>query len=309
MPNEAKQRFLDLTVQEISLVDAPANEVEFLVVKRLNDTEGEPMPNANTNPTDGAVEQQTTKKADAEVVSVDAGETSDQAVTKALEQVNQLVRGIADTVQAVKSANAPAPAPAPAPAASEEDVEKTSNPARKVFKAQLEKAGVKGEALKSALAEYDAETKKASEPAEKPAAETSTKKGTEESEELTDATKALEALSEVVEKAKKFTPKRQEALKQAIGTLSSLLSELSPSADAASSDTANGGSGLVSLTKAIEGLTETVTKALAEVQETTKALGARVETVEKARNAPSALPPENNDQPETVKKSFWSGVI
>ena len=34
LPNEEKRRFTDLRVDEVSLVDSPANEEEFAIIKR-----------------------------------------------------------------------------------------------------------------------------------------------------------------------------------------------------------------------------------------------------------------------------------
>ena len=78
MPNQAKQRFLELSVNEISVVDTPANEVEFLVMKRMEDDSMETTTETVT---------ETQKDANAEVVTVDAGASEDAAVNKALEQV------------------------------------------------------------------------------------------------------------------------------------------------------------------------------------------------------------------------------
>lgn len=294
MPNEAKQRFLDLVVGEISIVDTPANEVEFLVVKRL--TEGEM-----------ATEQQTTAKAaentGAEVVNLQADGEGDN-VAKALEQVNTLVQTIA---KSIKDAAAPAPAApaapaAAAPAAPAADVEKAKKgKQRDMYKAQLEKAGVKDKDLEKAMSEYDGAepaeqpTTKAAEPAPAPAVDT---------EEAT-AQKALELLGVAIAKAKTFTPKRQDALKAAVEQLQTLMAELAPAPAAGQTPAADiGNSGLVALTKAIGDLTKTVTESI----ETTKALGERVTKVEQTREAPTALGNEGTDTQET-KKSFWHGVL
>ena len=76
MPKEAKRRFVGLDTEEVSLVDTPANEVEFLVVKNTED------------PSMGA-----TAKVEKEVVPVEVD--GDENVTKALAHVS----GIVDILQ------------------------------------------------------------------------------------------------------------------------------------------------------------------------------------------------------------------
>lgn len=307
MPSEAKQRFLDLDVAEISLVDTPANEVEFLVLKRLSDTEDEPMANQSTTTT---VEQPTTKAAaapaaGAEVVALEAPATdagNETAVNKALAQVTALVQSIATTVQATK-----AQAAAEVLETDAEKAKKKGNPMREMYSKALEKAGTKGDELAKAMEAFDAE-------AAKSAGEASTAKSIEHSAEDTQeqaAEKALEALSNAVSKAKKFTPKREAALKSAIDGLSTLLAEISSANASAPAATSGdlGESGLIGLTKALTSLTEQVTKGLAEVQETTKGLITRVESVEKARLPSTALPEDTTEKPVDVKKSFWNGVL
>ena len=114
MPNEAKQRFLDLDVGEISLVDTPAIEREILVMKRL---EEDSMGTETT-----VTETQKNDNGGAEVVAVDVETTSadDAAVTKALGNVASIVENIA------KAAGVKMPVtdstPAPADASSTEEV-------------------------------------------------------------------------------------------------------------------------------------------------------------------------------------------
>ena len=72
--NDTKRRFVELKVNEISLVDIPANEKEFAVIKRLQEET-----------------KMTVKKEEVEKVKVEVEEPKDDAVEKALEKVTDLV--------------------------------------------------------------------------------------------------------------------------------------------------------------------------------------------------------------------------
>ncbi|MGW8177934.1 MAG: hypothetical protein ACWGQW_03955, partial [bacterium] len=147
MPNEAKQRFLDLSVGEISLVDTPAIEREILVMKRL---EEDSMGNEAT------VTETQNDNGGAEVVAVDVEATTDAAVNKALSDVASMVENIAKAAGVNLATPNPAPPAAEAtPAAEDVDTEKATDKRRGMYKAQLVKAGITGDAMTKAMAEYD----------------------------------------------------------------------------------------------------------------------------------------------------------
>jgi hypothetical protein len=309
LPNEAKQRFLDLDVGEISLVDTPAIEREILVMKRL---EEEPMGTETT-----VTETQKEKDGGAEVVAVDVETTSadDAAVTKALGNVASIVENIAKAAgvsMPVKKEDSTPVADESADASSAEDVdtEKAKKGMREMYKAQLTKAGISGEAMTKAMAEYDKAF-----PPFPPASKTTTKSvepqpSVEELEEQ-EAVKALTLLEQAVSKAKRFTPARVAELQKAVEALQKLLAVVdvpqgaSPKTSAPS-NTMFGGSGVQELTKAIEQLTSTVTKSM----EGQVALKERIETIEKSRMPAQALDGEETaTTTETTEKSFWAGVL
>src|SRR5690554_2338418 len=91
MPRQATQRFLDLAVGEVSLVDSPANEQVFNVVKSLNQEDGDMADAANTEVTKG----NTGGDSNVETVSVEVAKATNEAVEKAMAQVTQLVENIA----------------------------------------------------------------------------------------------------------------------------------------------------------------------------------------------------------------------
>lgn len=308
MPNEAKQRFLDLDVGEISLVDTPAIEREILVMKRL---EEDSMGTETT-----VTETQKKDNGGAEVVAVDVGNTSadDAAVTKALGNVASIVENIAKAAGVRMPAADSAPASAAgeaADASSTEDVdtEKAKGNMRGMFKAQLAKAGISGDAMTKAMAEYD-KAFPPFPPAQKTTKNVEPQPSAEELEEQ-EAVKALTLLEQAVSKAKRFTPARVAELQKAVEALQKLLAVVdvpqgtSPKTTAPGS-TMFGGSSVQELTKAIEGLTTSVNKSL----EGQAALTERIETIEKSRTPAQALDGEGTaTTTETTEKSFWAGVL
>ena len=82
MPAQPKRRFLKLNVGEVSLVDSPANEVEFLVTKNLEEQ----------------VMGEQHETAERVVVEQPAGGESDVATV--LKHVNAIVENIATVVKA-----------------------------------------------------------------------------------------------------------------------------------------------------------------------------------------------------------------
>jgi hypothetical protein len=314
LPNQPKQRFLALNVNEISVVDTPANEVEFLVMKRLEESSMET--------TDATVTETEKNTPTPELVEVEAATASenDAAVNKALEQVASMVENIAKasgvkiggegetgetgdpgeaepTTTTTKAEGEGETEPAEEDAAK---AKKTFDP-RAMFGKQLKAAGVTGDAFTKAMANFD----KAFKPFQ-PGASTQppVQKDATGGEETPDAEE------QAIQKAKRFTPAREAQFKSALETLTKLLSDMqqiptggSPSTTTPSG-TSFGASGVATLTKAIETLTETVTKS----NEDSAKLAERVEAIEKARNPSQSLEADGETDTPT-KKSFWAGVL
>jgi hypothetical protein len=294
---DAKQRFIDLSVHEVSLVDTPANEVEFLVLKRLESTE-ETMTTESQEAADKGNEGGNTQP-----VVVDSQKRAEGASAD-LNKVVSLIENIAKELGATPEQKADAEQ-----LAGDAEVEKAMPGAgakRKAFRADLQKSGVAGDALKSAMAAFDkclsmgteVEQKKATEP-EKPAA----KEEKPVAKSAGEVAESITAEDIAAIKAKTITPARAETLKGIIEQLSKML----PSEAPASSE---GSLPMADLTKALTEALAPISKTLNEVVETSKKLETRVETVEKARAPSTTLPEgEGTEKVEKAKKSFWSGAI
>jgi uncharacterized coiled-coil protein SlyX len=300
LPNQAKQRFLSLDVAEVSVVDAPANEVEFLVHKRA--TEDATMGDTNTSATaPAAVEKQNQAP---EVISQPATAASTEAVEKAMAQVTALVEGIA------KAAGATIVDPEEARDAEAEKARKGMGAMRKTYREQLKAAGLKGDAMKSAMAAFDkcammeAEMSK-----EAPATKSATPELTPEQQASVVAQKALEELSQSITKGKMFTKERQDKMKAALDQLKAVMDEMGTVPTGASPATSTpdtttfGASGVAELTKSLTELKDQISAGLTEISK-------RVEAVEKSRAPGNALPNDATDgKPAPVKKSLWSGIL
>jgi hypothetical protein len=296
---DAKQRFIDLSVHEVSLVDTPANEVEFLVLKRLESTE-ETMTTESQEAAGKGNEG-----GDTQPVVVESQKRATDGASADLNKVVSLIENIAKELGATPEQKADA-----AQVAGDAEVEKAMPGAgakRKAFRADLQKSGVSGDALKSAMAAFDkclamgteVEQKKATEPP-KPAAKEDDKPVAKSAGEVAESITAedIEAI-----KAKTITPARAETLKGIIEQLSKLLPSEAPAAG-------DGALPMADLTKALSEALAPISKQLTDVIETSKKLESRVETVEKARAPSTTLPEgEGTEKVEKAKKSFWSGAI
>lgn len=202
---------MDLRVGEVSLVDTPANEQVFLVAKRLQE---------DSDMTTGT-EQTSTPEADAGAsqVSVEVAKAENDAVQAAMGQVSDLVAGIAKAAGVELEQTTEG----------DVDTEKAGADARKLHQAALTKAGLKGDALKTAMASFD----KAMEPKKPPflKKDEDTKKSAEGDQEVTvDDSQTMEdtveATLDTISKAKAFTPARVAKLSEALETLQKLLMEV-----------------------------------------------------------------------------------
>ncbi len=329
MPNVPKQRFLELHVGEISLVDSPANEHEYIVVKRLNQESGD-MANENTEVIQtGDAEDTTVAKNNGsgdtpESVTVEVAKAQSEAVEKAMASVTQIVETITKS-----AASPPSASSGDSGDETDSDVEKAMKPAD-MYKAQLVKAGMKGEALTKAMDEFNkafppmfkpgasmkAPIKKSNDETASETADAGTdvqKNQEPDTDNDTNVQKALEALAVGVQKAKAFTPGRQKELQKAIETLSNLAKELgmkeipagSPPSTTVPGTAMFGETGLKPIMKALEDLKGVMEKQANEVTDVSK----RLEAVEKTKQPSQSVEGEGDTDSQSVQKSFWSGVI
>jgi len=309
LPAQAKRRFLKLNVGEVSLVDSPANEVEFLVTKNLEENVmGEQQANAAER---------------VEVEQAAGGESDVQAVLK---HVSAIVENIASVAKA-EGGQASAPAIAAATGGetateteSEEDVEKSS------FTAMMKTAGVtlsKEQMDKLKAAGFD--PSQSFPTAKKPMAKTS--KAAEpatEAEAVAETVLTIEGLSSLITKAKKFTPGRIEKLKGAVEALKGLLEEIdsvpqgtNPGVSPSGSQSfgSSGVKGLaegsnVDTSKAKDPTMADVLKAVNGLVEVVKGLGSEVESIKKARPASESLEAKGGTETNTKKSgNIWSGLL
>jgi hypothetical protein len=280
MSNKAKQRFVELEVGEVSIVDSPANEKEFAVIKNLNEEVGDM---ADDNVKKNMDESESEAQQDApEKVSVEVDKATDKAVAKAMGQVTEMISNISKAVGAAteKSESKPEGAEKSEKQDGEESTEETG----------------------------DAEVQKDKENAD----------AQEASEDVSEdnVEKTLTALAQAVEKAKRFTPKREAALKAALAQLTTLAKELGmteipvgASPPVSTPKGATFGASSTGVSKALEELTGKLNEALAGIQETTKGLTERVEKMEETRMPSKSVDGEGGTDTQKTNKSFWAGVL
>lgn len=284
MANEAKQRFVELEVGEVSIVDSPANEKEFAVIKNLNEEVGD-MADDNVKKNMDEASEGESQQDTPEKVSVEVDKATDAAVAKAMEQVTEMIGTISKAVGA----------------ATEKGGEPETKP-KGVEKSE------KQDGEKSTKEAGDAEVQKDVENAD----------GQETSDDTSEDSveKTLTALAQAVEKAKRFTPKREAALKAALAQLTTLAKELGvteiPVGASPPVSTPKGamfGASSTGVSKALEELTTKLNEALAGVQETTKGLTERVEKMEGTRMPSKSVDDEGGTDTQKTEKSFWAGVL
>ena len=293
--NKTKRRFLDLKVNEISLVDLPANQKEFAVVKRLQEEE---MPDEIKNQ---ASADDVEKKAEAE-------ETKDEnkAVEEAMGKVVSMVEGLVQKKEAEEKdeekEEVKEEVKEEAEEKAEEKTEKAESKNRSIFKQQLVENGIEGDALESALKKFDDQMNDDNEKVEK------REEAVEDKE-----TQILEALESSILKAKRFTPGRMKTLKSVVDTLQSLMKELTPIQmnEEANQPEASFPTGIdTSVSKAIEKMAGVFEEKMTEMAETNKSLNDRVEAIEKVRNPSASIEEEGDtDKEAKVEKSFWGDVL
>lgn len=324
MPKQAQQRFVDLAVGEVSLVDSPANERVFNVVKSLNQENGD-MADTTTD----------VNKNDAQVetVPVDVAKATNEAVEKAMSQVTALVEGISKAVGEEPAADAAGATETEVAKTDGEgdtevvDTEKAVDKAKKAamlakLQKSMEKKGLKGDALKSAV---DVAMRSiAATGAFKPGGDTEPpeKKTTKNVDGDNAEAPALDQEAVIQETLKAIqvglagaqqAPQTQDAVKAAIAALQNLEKAMSMQkvpANASPSTTVPsttqfGSSGLKDITKALAGITE----ALQGVQNVNKSLAERVDGIESTRLPSTSESGTDGTTTQTTQKSIWSGVL
>ena len=94
MANVPKRRFVELSVDEVSIVDSPANEEHFIVIKNLQDLQEVNMPGEKNEETTQVVAKDDVGQQNPEKISVEVDKATDEAVAKAMEQVADLINNI-----------------------------------------------------------------------------------------------------------------------------------------------------------------------------------------------------------------------
>jgi hypothetical protein len=327
MSKEADRLYLALTVDEISVVDEPANEKQIIVAKR-KEQEMSTAAAAQTPDKAPAIENdEPVEAAGAEVVQTEVDDGTPDEVVEALKNL---------------VANAAAIAKAKKPYKAKPD---KLPPFLKAMEEKLQKAGMgKGEiakALEAAKASFGSSGLFTDEPVAKttdePAAKTTPEPEVPDEDEL--VMKTLEAIA----KAKSFTPGRIKKLVQAITNLDALLDELGidkaafgpsglvatgtaamsqpPIMDAAGTGGAGKpgnpikkGKGEPEPTPEItaEVIAEAIVKALDPITKQVSEVAERVESIEKARapsTQPGGLGGDGAEEPVSKNKRLWAGVL
>lgn len=284
---DAQRRFVDLEVDEVSLVGSPANEVPFLVTKSKRKVEDPSMV--------AKAEKQTE---DSQTVQVEqSSEASAEVVRKCLASVESIVKNVVS----IQKGEAQEPA--------EEALDITKG----VTVAQLlAKSGMDGDTLKSALSALNKAgvdiTKTLSAPADTAKAETPKAQSSEE---------LMDMFSSVIQKAARLTPARVKQLQDAQELLKLVLEGVSvgESPKTKTPDGQNPGSGIqTQLAKSAEPSEvvtkslEAVTTGLAQITTVLKGLSDRIETIEKAK-PPSSSDGVTTTDTKKAKTSLFAGVI
>lgn len=329
MARQAKQRFVSLDVGEVSLVDSPANEREFAVVKSLNQEDIEMADKTEVTKSDDTVEN----------VSLEVAKATSEAVEKAMAQVGEVVKATMEAANAASDVEQSESNVNKSDDTDSEDVEKGLTKEQKAMRDQMRKKlesqcaakGMKGDMLTKAvdvamraLAGQGAFMPGAS--AKKPEQMKDTSKSDEPGSEDSDVAKSAgvntqEIVNEVIKQVAGglqgaqaiSAPSAQKALKAAIETLQELMKQVSMQSvpvggmpkNNLPSSTMYGGSGIKDVTKALEPLNET----LGSLRDAQKALTERIEQIEKTRQPDTSGGGSDDTVTQETKKSMWQGVL
>jgi hypothetical protein len=284
---DPQRRFIDLEVDEVSLVGSPANEVPFLVTK------------SKRKPEDSSMVAKAEKTEDSQTVQVEqTSEASAEVVRKCLKSVENIVKNVIT----MKGEELPA-------------VESIDVTKGITVSDLLTKAGMEGDVLKSALgalakAGVDT-TKMLSAPA---AVETTKAVETPKAQTSEDV---MEVFAQVIQKAARLTPARVKQLQDAQELLKLVLEGVSvgESPKTKTPDGQNPGSGIqTQLAKAAEPTEVTkslvaITEGMTQISTVLKGLSERMESLEKAKPASSSDAPNTTDTKKAKGASLFAGVI
>lgn len=307
-PAGAKRRFVDLEVNEVSLVDQAANNQTFLVCKRLSQDPSEETEIMNGNKATEPSKQGGAPATQTPAVDVTKGANAAPAAAPA------------------PAATASTPAPA-APAVEETEVEKATKDMVEKFKA----LGMTEEVAKKAAAEaakcmdepMKTKTKKAADAAPAPAAPASSESAEDDEEE----DGGLDAVVDAIQKGKRFTPKRMKALKAAVDSLQAVLSEVGEPSELPKGNgvTASGvtetaptqksaaapapaGITLADIQSVVEKAVAPVAQRLEAVEKSAAATSTTVADIQKSRLPPTSAPADGTDTTATQKNKNGNGV-
>ncbi len=283
MSKDAKRRFHDLEVNEVSLVGSPANETPFYVIKNK-------QKNGETNMVATASKQGGSETI---LLSDSAPNGADEVISKCMASVASIVGKVAEVAKGAAK-----------PEATPESAEVTDP-----TEAALIKAGVSAEVAKATAAVF-AKANLTLTPGD-------VKKS---AEEATPAVDPSEAFAQTVLKAARLTPSRIAQLSQAADLIKLALEGVEQGTSPATKPPKGTvpGSGIGSqiakgeeteLSKMIQGLTEAITKGFDAVGTNVKALNERVESIEKAKPAGDSEGSGTTDSKTPVQKSIFSGVV
>lgn len=281
---DAQRRFIDLEVDEVSLVGSPANEVPFLVTKSKRKPEESMVAKAEKTEDSQTVQVEQTSEASAEVVR------------KCLQSVENIVKNVIT----MKGEESPAVEPI--------DVTKGVT-----VSDLLTKAGMEGDVLKSALSALTkagvdtTKTLSAPAPVETQKAEAPKAQTSED---------AMEIFAQVIQKAARLTPARVKQLQDAQELLKLVLEGVSvgESPKTKTPEGQNPGSGIqTQLAKAAEPTEVTksltsITEGMTQISTVLKGLSDRMELIEKAKPA-SSSDTTTTDTKKAKGASLFAGVI
>jgi hypothetical protein len=274
-----KREFLDLEVEEVSLVDKAANEQVFVVIKSLNqeddmaDTEVKKTEKQDESVDEGTAQQE--KIETVEKVAVGEIKTDDTDVAKVLKEVTTLVESIAGKVN-----------------------EHTHEQKTEVAKAKTEDEVAEGETAEVKKDDAGETAEDGKEKVEKAA------------EPVLDSLAVIDAIQKALTQAQTFTPQRAEKLldvaKQLQAVVDGITGTVASQPESAPPQKTGNDEAISNITKSLNNLIDLV-KGQVEVN---KSLGDRIEKIEKVKNPSTSLEDDGDTvTEEKTQKSFWSGVL
>jgi hypothetical protein len=270
--NDARREFVDLDVEEVSIVDKAANEEEFVVIKSLNQEESdmaeekEKVIKTEDANAESSADGQTQVDDKAESVPVEVAKSNDEAIAQAAQKV-------VDLVSSIVTKNDDAGSEAGEPEAEETTTEKSED-----------------------------------EPAaeETPAPEGDTT--TEETTKQFGADEVLDTIQEAIAKAKGLTPENTGALATIAKDLQGIVDKLTASTPVKTEKAAEDAPPATDFAPILKGITE-LADLVKDSVKVTKGLADRVDAIENTRAAPTSEGAEATDTEEKTEKSFWGSIL